>query len=667
MEYCDNKLCISHQELTCGIITETYLKQLRHRHQIEQVRRGCNGTPALFAVESLPVKYRTEVYRRYPDFRESAESKPFVDCIVPDVSVQSELEEMDLPNGEKLSAVKILEITNNCSIMNAFGDLIMKSDSHRARQGKPRLKQGEFWRRAAAALPRIGAIYPNSLPTNARSLQRKYQEYSRDGWSCFISKKYQNVNSASVDTDEKRSLLKELLAHHNNLDNVSIAGYYNSTARLKGWKEIKSGAVGYWRKKFDLVTSIGRLGETKFRNTKTMQFKRSRPSAPFLMWTLDGWVAELLYQDTKEDSRGRTRTYTNRLCLEVVLDPCCDYPIGYAISYHENGELIKAALRNAAEHSKELFGEMLRPVQIQSDNFLKGNEELKNVYLSMCEKYTPAKPKNAKSKVIEPYFGYLNKKYGKKWNNWSGFGITTNPDRQPNSEALNKIRKSFPDKAGTVRQIEAIIEWERKEKRAQFVAMMEKLKPEYRVQLSRESFLLNFGADTGYTNTLEGSGLKPTLLGMKRTYDCFDINFRKYSHVKWTVKYDPNDLHEVLAVSEDGSKRFMLTEKYIQPMALADRKPGDAEEMAKVHAFNKQLEESIARERAKDWENIEPLFADSPQLEILNRLLIVDSRGQHKLAKARARLGKIEDADAVEMPILPQGGHESDKDDYSIF
>lgn len=667
MEYCDNKLCISHRELVDGIMADYTIKNLRRSHKIDQVRRGCNGTPALFAVESLPIKYRAEVYKRYPDFKESAESKPFVESIVPDVSVQNELEEMDLPNGEKLSPVKILEITNNCSIMNAFGDLIMKSNSHRARQSKPRLKQGEFWRRAAAALPRIGTGFPNSLPTNARSLQRKYQEYRRDGWSCFISKKYQNVNSASVDTDEKRSLLKELLSHHNNLDNVSIAGYYNSTARLKGWKEIKPGAVGYWRKKFDLVTSIGRLGETKFRNTKTMQFKRSRPTTPFLMWTLDGWVAELLYQDSKEDSRGRTRTYTNRLCLEVVLDPCCDYPIGYAIGCHENGELIKAALRNAAEHSKELFGEMLRPVQIQSDNFLKGNEELKNVYLSMCEKYTPAKPKNAKSKVIEPYFGYLNKKYGKKWNNWSGFGITTNPDRQPNSEALNKIRKSFPDKAGTVRQIEAIIEWERKEKRAQFVAMMEKLKPEHRVQLSRESFLLNFGAETGYTNALEGSGLKPTLLGMKRTYDCFDINFRKHAHVKWTVKYDPNDLHEVLAISEDGGKRFMLTEKYIQPMALADRKPGDAEEMAKVHAFNKQLEESITKERAKDWENIEPLFADNPQLEILNRLLIVDSRGQHKLAKARARLGKIEDADAVEMPILPQGGHESDKDDYSIF
>ena len=62
MEYYGNTLCISHTELTAGILSATNLKQLRSRGKVQQVRRGCNGTPALFAVESLPLKYRTEVY-----------------------------------------------------------------------------------------------------------------------------------------------------------------------------------------------------------------------------------------------------------------------------------------------------------------------------------------------------------------------------------------------------------------------------------------------------------------------------------------------------------------------------------------------------------------------------------------------------------------------------
>ena len=84
MEYYGNTLCISHAELTAGIISTHNLDYYIKSGKVERVRRGCNGTPALFAVESLPLKYRTEVYRRYPDAQEKADSKPFVEAIEPD-------------------------------------------------------------------------------------------------------------------------------------------------------------------------------------------------------------------------------------------------------------------------------------------------------------------------------------------------------------------------------------------------------------------------------------------------------------------------------------------------------------------------------------------------------------------------------------------------------
>lgn len=69
-------------------------------------------------------------------------------------------------------------------------------------------------------------------------------------------------------------------------------------------------------------------------------------------------------------------------------------------------------------------------------------------------------------------------------------------------------------------------------------------------------------------------GLRPTIGGIKRDYDCFDPKFREYAHVRWAVKYDPDNLDHVLAVNEDGSLRFMLERKHVQPMALADRREG---------------------------------------------------------------------------------------------
>ena len=155
--------------------------------------------------------------------------------------------------------------------------------------------------------------------------------------------------------------------------------------------------------------------------------------------------------------------------------------------------------------------------------------------------------------------------------------------------------------------------------------------------------------------------MRPTILGIKRDYDCFDINFRRYAGERWTVKYDPDDLGEVLAVSEDGSLRFMLTEKYVQPMALADRKPGDAAELQKVMQFNRDLEQHETEQLAEAYGKTEQLIQDNPQIgNILGRLLICDSDGQHKLPKARKRLQATE-AEAVEIPIVPKAHRQRTK------
>ncbi len=671
MEYYANTLCISHSELVAGgIIKYSTLRNYVAGNRVKQLQLGGNGREALFAVDSLPLKYRTEIYRRYPDAQEKADSKPFMDSIEPDGKAMMYYAEYVLSDGRHLPTDKQAEYANNCAILNAFGRVIDESNSHRIRQSKPRLNKSEFWAKAAAALPRLADEYPNSLPNNPRRLGMKYNEYKRDGYEVMISKKFQNKNAGKVDSAEKEGLLIGLIAHHNNLDNAFIAKAYNAVADAKGWDTITSSAVGVWREKTDLITSAGRLGVSNFRNHKSMQVKRSRPTAPFMMWTLDGWDVELLYQSTTTDSKGRSvTTFHNRLTIEVVLDPCCNYPIGYAIGTHETPGLIKEALRNAAVHSRELTGEMLRSNQIQCDHYaIKAMTPLYNI---MADKLTPARVKNAKSKVIEPYFAYLNKTYCKLFNNWSGYGVTTDPKRQPNAEALNKLRHTFPDEEGVRAQIEQIIQEERRIKSGQFIAMMAQLPAERRLPLSKEQYLLNFGAETGFKNAIEGSGLRPTLLGVKRDYDCFDIRFREHAGERWTVKYDPDDLSEVLAVSSDGTLRFMLSEKYVQPMALADRKEGDAKHLQRVEEFNRQLESHVTAQLAQNCAAGAEAIRELPQADTLHRLLLCDSNGQHKLPKAQRRLKAVDveaiEVKTVEVPVLPQGLTASDGDDYSIF
>lgn len=677
METVNRTICISYSELTGRIITTANLKALVRRGQVKQVQKGGNGREALFAVDSLPMKWRTEVYRHYPDLQEQAESKEFLDTITPDGAAFDFFQGYTLSDGRHLPEDKVLEYSSNAAIMNAFRRCWDAHVSKRQRSGKKTTAAKDFWKRAAVALPRLADSFPHSLPGSPRRLQMKMAEYVRDGYVCFISGKFLNGNAAKVGSDEQEQVMTALLSHHNNLPDTLVAEGYNRFAEVKGWKPITAGAVAVWREKLGTVIRAGRLGVSNFRNNVTMQVKRSRPTTPFLMWSLDGWTVELLYQTTKPDKKGHNvTTYTNRLTMVVVLDVFNDYPIGYAVGTHESPALIKEALRDAAKHSQALTGSMLRANQVQSDRY--AIKTMADLYAVMGDKVTPAQAHNAKAKPVEPYFNYLNTHYCIRCNNWSGFGITSNPKRQPNSDALNRMRHSFTDEAGLRAQIAEMMRLERMAKYEAFMAGFANLKPEHRLPLSRESYLLNYGAETGFKNVLEGCGLRPTILGVKRDYDCFDLSFRNHAAERWTVRYDPDDLSQVLAVNEAGTRRYMLEEKYVQPMALADRKPGDAEQLERVRAYNKQLEAQTAERMALAYRTTEQLIAGTPALRgsIEDRLLITDSRGQHKDQRSRKRLTAADidslEVEAVEVPIIQQGQNTTDAEayrvnDYSIF
>lgn len=171
---------------------------------------------------------------------------------------------------------------------------------------------------------------------------------------------------------------------------------------------------------------------------------------------------------------------------------------------------------------------------------------------------------------------------------------------------------------------------------------------------------------------LEGQGLRPTILGVKRDYDCFDLTFRDHAAERWTVKYDPDDLSQVLAINEAGTRRYMMEEKYVQPMALADRKEGDAEQLERVRNYNKQLEAQTAERMALAYHTTEQLIAGTPALRgsIEDRLLITDSRGQHKDNRSRKRCEAhtrltAKDVETIEIPIIQAGQNQADAESYN--
>lgn len=631
----NNTMCINTDEwLQAGLSYDTYKNDKRSGH-LQTLNRGCRSSQVLINVESIKKSDRKEaILRAFPSLTSGAGSI-FLAKIKEDIEAREFYSSFKLADGRYLVPEKVNEYTANASVLNAIMAQVNERTSLRRALGG---STTGIWADAAETVNKIKAETGHSLPDNYRRLKKKAEDYKSTGYASLISGKWLNNNAAKVVEKDQEAALRQLLRKHQNFDNQQIANIYNIIAEGIQWAKITSTTVGNYRIKWEQETHTGRHGVTSFKNNRSMLIKRSAPSYPLYYWTVDGWDAELLYQKSEVNkSGGSVTTYHNRLTMVVVLDPCCKYPMGYAIGTHETPELIKAALRNAVNHTEELFGARHKVLQIQTDNYAK--KKLQPIYEAISDYYTPARVHNAKSKVIEPYFARLNKKYCQLMPNWSGFGIASGSKKQPNAEMLNKLRHSFPDENGVRAQLTRVIEIERSATRERYLELYSEMPETDRRIITNEEYLMLMGETNGFTHHLTAAGIIITIGGVKYYYDSFDPKLRELAHLAWTVKYDPDDTSKALAISEDGSHRILLEEKYTQPMALVETTPESHRQRALVEGFNKQLENNIMAKMSDDYETVNELFNSHPQLNnTLAKLVLTDSAGQHKDRKSANRL-----------------------------
>lgn len=628
MEYYNNILCFEAGWLVDNqIISLDNYKALSKRKQIQVVRRASRNTPALVAYDSMPNRFKEAIIEKIGGTPYKLAKLNILEDLIEHNTEASKFfnEDFKLSDGRWLPKQTRNEYYHNAIILDAITKLIEKVAVKKAK-GHKTGGQWNYFSELVQGLDRTQ--YPHTLPDYFSSLREKYNKYIAEGYISLIHANYLKGirNAAKINDEVKLNFIITFLKDPRNLDNEQVARVYNEIAGRMNWRKITGHTVAKYRDEYDLEIHAGRRGSASLYNNKAMQVKREAPKKPLYYWTLDGWDVELLYQKYN----GKTITYHNRPTVVVVLDPCCKYPIGYAVGTHETPELIKEALRNAALHSAELFGSMYRTHQIQSDRY--AYKTLEPIYAAMGKAVTPARAKNAKAKVIEPYFGYLNKNYCQFLPNWSGFGITSDKSKQPNVEFLNKYKKNFPDYEGICALVSMIIEKERQTKRDEYLQAWATLSDADKLELTHDSYLYWFGEKTAHKNLMQGNGLNVTIKGIKRAYDCFDLNFRRHASTRWNIVYDPDNTSKILAINDDETLRFVLEEKYIQPMALKERKEGDVEQLQRINQFNEKMTEHIidvvSIAEGSTYNFIEEY---SKQLDgTLGKLMITNSQGQHK-------------------------------------
>ena len=675
----DDKVVSAHEESLKLISYNALYRRMKSKTQPErELRRASLGFDALVEYNSLMQEWRDALVLKFGKPAERVKASFFAQHYVSDRKAFDFFcaHRYGDDNNKKLEPEVIELYTYNASVLNAVVEVKQKRKMYAKSLGLT--GQFDIWQSLSNDVNAFQQVR-HDLPTTKDSLRHKVNRYVKEGYAAIVSGKYGKRNAAKVKNDEQMALIRVLLGKHQNMDNEQVAEHYNEIARITNQPTISAATIANYKKEFGLFVYGGRRGETEFMHNIEMQNKRRLPSAAMMFWSMDGWVAELVYQKTTVNKNGKSvTTYHNRLNIVFVLDPYNDYIIGYAIGESETPTLIRQALKNAVKHTEELFGKKYKPYQLQTDNYQVKN--LRDTYTQVVNYFTPAKVKNSKAKPVESFNNRFNKEYFQKGMaiNWSGHNVTSRKENQVNSDYLNKVKHLFPDENGCRAQIVAAIEKHRAQRLEKYLESWQELATEFKTEFTTAMFLRAFGDTTGFTNRMRGNGLTPTLLGMERAYDSFDLNFRKYMHEDWMVYYDEDDLSQILVsnaksrngklVEEIGNLEFILEEKYIQPMALADQKEGDAYQRQLVSNYNKELRAMVTDQMVEDHEIVGNFLQGNPRLDTLRKLMLSDSTGQHKDQKSAERLGNVTQKIAAKQAKQEQKVIEADwkevQDDY---
>lgn len=672
MIYHNNILCLSYAELTDGdpadpdtkqrpVMSVATYRNLQTRGQIEIVRRGCFGQSALVAYRSLPERYKQKVVARYGDPERMAPQSSLRDLYTRDMQAELFFRRYTTDGVAPLKEEARQVYVANASVLNTLLELSAK------RTAAIRLRGGSTGRVLRELSEELNAVQDElgcKLPRNVRALKRTIEAYREGGYEALVSRKLGNSNRSKDRQPEQQALIVQLIGDGRNFSNATVARLYNAAAARLGWDNITERTVANYKRKYPEAFA-GRRGSAALRNEKLMQVKRYGPSCPMYFWTADGWDVELFYQRTFTGKDGReVTTYHNRLTAVIITDPFCYYIMGYAVGTHETPELIRQAFRNAFEHVRSLLGDYYRPWQLQTDNYGRGT--LTPFYEKLSRYFTPAAVGNAKAKPVEPFFRHINDEYFRLLPNSSGYGVRSKKEMQVSDDWIRLHKKDFPDEAGCRRQIAAGIEYFRAKTREQYLQAWAEVPKEKRLDFPRNEWLSAFG-EVASPRKLRAGGMQLQLARQVFTYDCFDPEFRNYGHRSFFLRYDPEDMQQVLAVENvgtdkapvEGGARFVLERKHEQPMALMDRQEGDAEALQRVRDFNRKCEEDIIRKRAERSETLRNFFEENEDRlrDTLTAHVITDSLGSHKNQRNALR-----DFVPAELPEAPKTDSGTDAD-----
>ncbi|MBT1702924.1 Mu transposase C-terminal domain-containing protein [Chryseosolibacter indicus] len=481
------------------------------------------------------------------------------------------------------------------------------------------------------------------LPTSYRRLvvnqDSALKKYLRDGYASIIDWRFGNKLAAKIKDEVSEAVLLEMLAHHNQYDDVFITMQYNRWAKEHGYKAIDESTVGVWRRKREDEIIMFREGNAALKSKVLRVVKGTRPTAPLYLVESDDNVIDLYFIDAEEENHGKK--YTKRYVSIVVTDSFNDYVLGYAYAVagtlDDGGTiaLIHAAYLNAMYYIRSITGSWFLPHEVKTDNW--GIATLEPYYRSIANYVkTPVGSKNRG--YIENFFGSPHWKRCLKIgaNNYTGNNITAK-NRGVNDEMVKAFKKERP-LIGTEAEAQLENFFHRLRylpqsngisKHQQWLEAWNALPDTQKRLMNDEKFLLTFGINhlpkSGELPRLTNRGLDIQIGNQRYSYDILGGTPLEHLNKKVHVYYDPYDLSRVL-ITDKEQVRLIGVDAQRSPRALHDHVEGSRTYLnallaEKQNTVNQIAEKSERRKKTLALSGIdaESLLNDGVMVKQLKR------------------------------------------------
>ncbi len=655
MEYYNNVLCISAGTLIEeGFMSKPLYDWNLHKRRIKKVRRGCKNTPALVAVDSLPLDILAAVKARYGEPAAAASRYSIRGAYAVDPGAVSFYREHRLPTGEFLPEDKQAEYVTNASMLKTIRYILNDKLSFTASRGKSR--PSHVWPaivREVIAVKAGSNPILHSLPEHPRRLKLKLEEFEAQGYACLVSAKFGNKNTEKIPEEAKLWLLTRWSDNVRKCASITqlFREYNEKAADTPAWCKIKTEKTIYnfiYSPEIEHLWHAHRYGELSSKNKFSYIHKTILPTMRDSLWYSDGTKLNYYYQYQAAD--GKTQIGT--LQVYEVMDAFSEVFLGYHISKREDYQAQFLAYKMAFGVAK------YKPYQITYDN-QGGHKKLESSDLlkKLAHLAIRTQPYNGRSKTIESAFGRFQEQVLKQDWFFSGQNITaTSKESRANMEYILTNKHCLPTEQ-EIRDAYAARreEWNNMPHHKTGIARMEM----YRNSVNPEAVKLEIWdiVDLFYVTrekevTCTAWGI--TFTEQKIKYDYMVYKSGSLPDMEWlqsnidkkfVVKFDPSDMSIIFLYERTPSGlryNTVASTKVAIHRGKQEQQEWEAQYIKDVELANKQA-------RRERWEKMEQLKRDhgvhaedygmrSPAI------LGLDTSAAGKRSRPAAAIGKVQKA-----------------------